>query len=1236
MGKISSADVVTFINNKAQVASIRNSYNVYPVLKSINNSSAVYEYKGSGKKPYTIKISYENGLSVQCSCPYDYGGICKHSVASLENFALTLRTNESLSPKVQTQKKETYAKVNSDEIFSKILSFPLLNNCIDVEMVLADVSKVRSTSYSASSVQIISVKPKEIKTRIAEWHDDSLQTFTIDAAQEKFKMQCSCYDKTFDSYCKHLKPSFEKIVKIFGADYFQDDFFERKKENFLADYGLTLTDDYQKYFSFSIDHLGFHAVSNFPDIQKISHRYESRLAAEIKDNKKSKTVNSNFSEFGEGLIFEFNENQLEYFAVVQAKLNRDRTELSTHFKEIMMYRVETTIHTYSEKSATIILTTSKINTLLSHFYKKKSAENLQNLLHVFNKLLTILPDFPIYAHALTNSFARKNLQELIISSEKPQLVFDFSEDKLFYSLDPKLKLDNEFYPVSSENITITPIFIKLNNTIYPITDAVLAADLMYYYEKSEPKYIKSNALRFKDDILEPLSAKYEISTQNFIKTKSVKKSKDQEVLPAYHQQVFIEDHQDMVSFRLAMQYPNKLVNIESKEMLISINEKGKFSYLERDQGVEDNFRKLFTSWHPDFQKQEEEYFLHPLQLMENFWMLETIEKAKKQGVEFFGLRNLSSFKYNLNKPSVSLGVESGLDWFDVKIDVSFGDQKVALKDLQKAFIKKSNFITLSDGSIGILSEEWMKKFAHYFKAGEVKKDMLQISNFQFGIIDELYLELEDKPDFLVQLYEKKKRIQNISDIHAVEIPKGIKATLRDYQHEGLNWLNFLDENQLGGCLADDMGLGKTLQTIAFLQHLKVTKKPKLPSIIIAPTSLIFNWENEIKMFCPTLKLLIFTGANRLENIDFFTDYDVVITTYGSILNDIEILKDKTFNYIILDESQAIKNPNSKRYKSVRLLNGYNRIALSGTPIENNTFDLYAQFNFLNPGILGNMAHFKKEFSDAIDKEKEVATSELLAKIIHPFILRRTKEQVAKELPDKIESIIYCEMEKEQRKVYESFKNEYRDYLLNKIDENGVAKSQMFVLEGLMKLRQICNSPAIISDQEDYGNASIKLDLLMENIKEKTGNHKILVFSSFVKMLQLIKSKLEDEQISYEYLDGQTRDRQSRVENFQNESNVRVFLISTKAGGTGLNLTEADYVFIIDPWWNPAVENQAIDRSYRIGQKKQVMAYRMICKDTIEEKILALQHKKKSIASSIISIDEDTKSFNAQEIKDLFS
>ena len=432
-----------------------------------------------------------------------------------------------------------------------------------------------------------------------------------------------------------------------------------------------------------------------------------------------------------------------------------------------------------------------------------------------------------------------------------------------------------------------------------------------------------------------------------------------------------------------------------------------------------------------------------------------------------------------------------------------------------------------------------------------------------------------------------------------------------------------------------MGLGKTLQTIAFLQYLKLEYKKNLPSLIIAPTSLIFNWKNEIEKFCPTLKMLAFVGSNRLENIENLSKYDLVISTYCSLLNDIEFLKDFKFNYVILDESQAIKNPNSKRYKAVRLLQSYNKIALTGTPIENNTFDLYAQLNFLNPGLLGNMSHFKTTFSNAIDKDKNADTSQLLSKIIAPFVLRRTKEQVAKELPEKTESIIFCEMEKEQRKVYDYFKNKYRDYLLHKIDENGVEKSQMYILEGLTKLRQICNSTALINEEEDYGNYSVKLENLILNIKEKTGNHKILVFSQFVKMLKIIKTRLEDDQIEYEYLDGQTTNRQEKVENFQNNASVRVFLISLKAGGTGLNLTEADYVFIIDPWWNPAVENQAIDRCYRIGQIKNVMAYRMICKDTIEEKIATLQSSKKAVASSIISIDDVKKSFDINEVKELF-
>jgi SNF2 family DNA or RNA helicase len=684
-----------------------------------------------------------------------------------------------------------------------------------------------------------------------------------------------------------------------------------------------------------------------------------------------------------------------------------------------------------------------------------------------------------------------------------------------------------------------------------------------------------------------------------------------------------------------VQYGEKQIPILSKEQMVVFSKDGLVAYIERNQSFEDDFLEEFKSLHLDFLNQERFFYLSPEQLLEDYWFLHAVERMKQLGVKVFGANDLKSFKFNVNKAIINISLNSEIDWFDIIIDISFGKQKVDLKELRKSFVKKSNYVLLSDGTLGVLPENWMKKFAIYFQTGQLKKDALQISNYQFGIIDELYEVIEQRPTFLIELYEKKQRLQNISEIKNIPIPKGIKAKLRDYQQHGLNWMVFLDKNQLGGCLADDMGLGKTLQTITFLQHLKTTQKNKIPSLIIAPTSLIFNWNNEIEKFCPTLKVLTFVGGDRISLKKDFDKYDIILSTYGSLLNDIEFLKDETFHYVILDESQAIKNPHSKRYKAVRLLKSYNRLVLTGTPIENNTFDLYAQLNFLNPGLLGNMSHFKTTFSDTIDKEKDVEASQLLSKIIAPFVLRRTKEDVAKELPQKTEDVIYCDMGKDQRKVYDFFKDKYRDYLLNKIDENGVAKSQMYILEGLTKLRQICNSTALINEEEDYGNFSVKTEILLEHIKEKTGQHKILVFSQFVKMLQIIKTRLDEEHISYEYLDGQTKDRQTRVNNFQENKEVRVFLISLKAGGTGLNLTEADYVYIVDPWWNPAVENQAIDRCYRIGQNKKVMAYRMICNDTIEEKIVSLQSKKKKVAASIISVDEEKKSFDLDEVKNLF-
>jgi non-specific serine/threonine protein kinase len=367
--------------------------------------------------------------------------------------------------------------------------------------------------------------------------------------------------------------------------------------------------------------------------------------------------------------------------------------------------------------------------------------------------------------------------------------------------------------------------------------------------------------------------------------------------------------------------------------------------------------------------------------------------------------------------------------------------------------------------------------------------------------------------------------------------------------------------------------------------------------------------------------------------------NIIITTYGTLRSDINLFLKIAFDYVVLDESQAIKNPGSKVAKAACLLNARNRLCMSGTPLQNNTFDIFAQMNFLNPGLLGSMEFFRNEFATPIDKFGEQEQKEHLRKLLYPFILRRTKEQVAKDLPEKMETILFCEMEDEQRKVYEAYRNAYRDKILGTIDEQGIDRSQLTILQGLMKLRQICDSPAILNEEEKYPNNSIKLDELTREITENIGEHKALIFSQFLGMLALIKEKLTANNVSFEYFDGSTSpmERQRAIKNFQENDECRVFLISLKAGGVGLNLTAADYVYIVDPWWNPAVEQQAIDRTHRIGQTKNIFAYRMICKDTIEDKILQLQDRKRILAKELIADDTTfVKSLSKEDVEYLFS
>jgi SNF2 family DNA or RNA helicase len=1215
-----------YIKNNSNSNSKLSAKNVNPKLIKKFFDRYDFEYLGSSSTPYKIEVDLSNikKITSSCTCPYDKGGICKHRIAAVESICQRAITDVSISAtKPLTKPVELVVK----DILPKN-QFKLKNHLIERNKI---VTTIYNTSRYYFSYKIESVSPTKIIVQNSSYLADN-QTYAYNPATQILKITCTC--SRVKTICEHTAGSLDKIIDTFGTSIFSPTYIEDQTEFKLKKYGFTTEDNYQSVFKFELTPKGFTTTSKFKNII----RDETDFSDIFQDESEFSLIHlpalrgERDTEHGLGIFFEFNKKKLDSAIPFQGKYNKAKSDFASSIVTLGYENIQESFNFFEEDhQQKTILKTFQINALTNEFHNQK---DLNSLKKAIENLESVLPNWEktfLYKYDNKNSLVRKNLRPLTLSYLPIKLVFQISESDYFYNLKAKIAIEGKKYNFNSASIAVSTLFIFLDDLIIPILETKLAVYIDAFSKKPEINYLKKDTPNFIEKIVAPLSKNFEIESTLFKKSTVTKKDEE------FQKQVFMTDNAgEFISFKLAVNYPEKLIDVFSTEMLFTADESNsKITYKERNQSFEDNFIEEFKSLHPNFENQENLFYLTPEELFENYWMLHSVDKMKQMGITVFGANELKSFKFNLNKPTISVNLKSEIDWFDIVIDISFGNQKVNIKELQKSFLKKSNYVALGDGTLGILPEEWMKKFAGYFKSGEIKKNGVQISNYQFGIIDELYEEMETKPAFLEELYNKKMRLQNISEIEAIPLPKGIKATLRDYQHHGLNWLAFLDKNQLGGCLADDMGLGKTLQTIAFLQYLKSQKKTNPPSLIIAPTSLIFNWNAEIEKFCPSLKMLTFTGASRVESIADFKKYDIIISTYGSLLNDIELLKDIKFHYVILDESQAIKNPNSKRYKAVRLLNSYNRIALTGTPIENNTFDLYAQLNFLNPGLLGNMTHFKTQFSDAIDKEKDVDMSQLLSKIIAPFMLRRTKEQVATELPDKTENIIFCEMGKEQRTVYDTFKNKYRDYLLNKIDENGVAKSQMYILEGLTKLRQICNSTALVPTEEDFGNYSVKLESLMENIKEKTGNHKILVFSQFVKMLQIIKTRLDDDKIQYEYLDGQTTNRQNNVNNFQNNADIRVFLISLKAGGTGLNLTEADYVFIIDPWWNPAVENQAIDRCYRIGQTKNVMAYRMICKDTIEEKIVSLQQKKKKVASSIISIDDEKKSFNINEVKELF-
>jgi superfamily II DNA or RNA helicase len=565
--------------------------------------------------------------------------------------------------------------------------------------------------------------------------------------------------------------------------------------------------------------------------------------------------------------------------------------------------------------------------------------------------------------------------------------------------------------------------------------------------------------------------------------------------------------------------------------------------------------------------------------------------------------------------AMHVGVSSGVDWFELRGEVDYEGASAKLPALLAALRRGENMVRLDDGTYGLLPEEWLTRFGPIAGLGTAEADHLRFRRNQAGLLDAL---LATQPEVSCDATFARVRdeLRSFAGIHAGKQPAGFVGQLRDYQRDGVGWMDFLRRFSFGGCLADDMGVGKTAQVLALLEARRALAEVTGPSLVVVPKSLVFNWKQEAARFTPRLRVLDHTGLAR--DIHSFSDYDVVLTTYGTLRRDAAEFKDIEFDYVVLDEAQAIKNPGTESAKAARLLRGRNRLALSGTPVENHLGELWSIFEFLNPGMLGAASVFKLAGGAARNPSEE--TRRLLAHALRPFILRRTKEQVARELPAKSEQTIFCELEAPQRKLYNELRLHYRNSLLQTVAAKGLAKSKIQVLEALLRLRQAACHPGLL-DPKRRDDPSAKLDVLISHLEEIVAEgHKALVFSQFTSLLSLVKERLDASEMVYEYLDGATRDRQAHVERFQNDPECPLFLISLKAGGLGLNLTAAEYVFLLDPWWNPAVEAQAVDRAHRIGQTHRVFAYRLIARDTVEEKILQLQSSKRDLAAAIISED----------------
>ncbi|WP_066627698.1 DEAD/DEAH box helicase [Labilibacter marinus] len=859
------------------------------------------------------------------------------------------------------------------------------------------------------------------------------------------------------------------------------------------------------------------------------------------------------------------------------------------------------------------------------------------------------PQIPIYfKDAKYSNLYKTDIISVYEKNVEPVFYFKLSEEGIDYSL--KLKLNDTDLSVTHKKpivITHSPCTLLIREKLFriPTSDS---KKFIPFFEKKHIKIQSRSVATYMDTFVSNAIKTNHVVAEGFeIKENNIKPT------------AILSLEQDITQASilvLKFKYDKKEYLASSQSGVVVQLNTNKTQYVftkfKRDISAEDKTKSTLVQMGLKAQSGAN---LVPTNTNDNSineiirWLNQHKETLKKEGITI--VQKALENNYYIGAFSCDFKTDKDKDWFDLQMRVRVGAFEIPFIKLRKCIIAGKNEYILPNDEIFIIPQEWFSKYADILLYAEEKGGKVKLNRMYYSLLEE-------------PSNRKHEEIKNIPADKGNKIPETLNASLRPYQLQGFNWMHYLHENNFGGILADDMGLGKTLQTITLLlkiyesKGLNTTEPPEpsqmnlfepstlegyntsgLPTTLITmPTSLIHNWLNEFKKFAPSLKIYIYSGSKRLKSKEIgkiIRHYHVVLSSYGVVRNDIEYLKHYKFHYFILDESQYIKNPNSKIYEAISQVECAKKLVLTGTPIENSLTDLWAQMNFVNKGLLGNLTFFKRQFVVPISKTNSEEQEAKLQKLIEPFVLRRTKEKVAKELPPINEQVMYCDMTVEQKKIYDSEKSGIRNELLKTFENKGMEKSTFLALQGLTRLRQLANHPRLV--EPDFKGQSGKFNLIIDNLESITNeNHKVLIFSSFVKDLELIEEVLLKRKLKYSKLTGSTTNRQQVVEEFEKKDDCKVFLISLKAGGVGLNLISADYVFLLNPWWNPAAEAQAINRAHRIGQTKNVFVYRFISIDTIEEKIMKLQEHKSKLADTFINSNNPFKNMNEKEIKELFS